>query len=99
MFYTYLSKNPFQPENNGVTTEETWIRVTLQASYLICMIYIFIESVIGLRLKCRQLCTYKLNEFSLQDFVQYSLLVLGSFILVQGGILFWSPDYSYNEKF
>jgi len=53
VFYAYLSKNPFQPENNGVTTDETWIRVTLQGSYLICMLFVLFESIKGLRLKCR----------------------------------------------
>lgn len=63
------------------------------------MLWIMIESIIGLRLKCRQLCTYRLNEFSLHDFVQYILLFLGTVILVQGGTLFWSPGYSYDDNF
>ena len=80
-------------------TEETWIRVVLQSIFLFCMLWIMIESIIGLRLKCRQLCTYRLNEFSLHDFVQYILLFLGTVILVQGGTLFWSPGYSYGDNF
>lgn len=53
IFRTYLEVKTFMPENNGVTVDDTWIRVSLQAVFLVCIILLLIQAVIVLRDKCR----------------------------------------------
>ncbi len=52
----------------------------------------------NLRGKCRQLCVYRLNEFNLNDMVGYAVICNGIAILITGGILMWSEEFSFATQ-
>ena len=50
-------------------------------------------------MKCRSLFNYKLNEFALNDLINFATIIDGIAILVTGGYLHYSAEYNYNENF
>lgn len=57
----------FQPKNNGHVSEITVIRSIIEVIFIVSIVFNLYRMVNTYRMKCRQLISYKLNDFQIED--------------------------------
>lgn len=89
----------FQPKNNGNINDITVIRAIIEITFVVSIVFNLYRMVNTYRMKCRQLISYKLNDFQIEDLLGTAQLISGAALLATGFNLLFSEIYSYRNHF
>ena len=77
----------------------SYLRIFIEVCFFIALFVMIVTSILQVRMKCRSLINYKLIEFSSKDLLTLATIADGIAILVTGGMLLYSKEYSYTDHF